>query len=270
VLPSPACEREKIENRVHIMIYLLTILAHNEEKTIASVIREFIEEANKLNMRMVVHVIDDNSNDNTYQFAIKSGAKVYSSDGYGLVSAFRKGTEVALKTDADYFITVDADGQHSADDMINLISKVQEGYDLILGNRLHIKPMGMSSIHFYGNIILSKIISLLVNCFISDSQTGYRIFNRKVAEHCKCNTSKFNYAQEFVITASFKNYRIGEVPIYSKERQFGSSRLTKNLLKYLFHVSRVLLKLTFEYKLYQHKSIDKFYQYLFSIGHPSL
>ncbi len=236
------------------MKYLLTLSTKNEEESISYVIKEFYEEAKKLNISLYIHVIDDHSNDKTCQRALKSGATIFYNDGKGLASAFKKEMEVGLKTDADFFIHIDADGQHSPSDLHKFISMISEGYDLILGNRLHIRPNKMSFFHFAGNIVLSKIISILATRKISDSQTGYRLLNRKVAEYCKCESSTFTYTQELIIRASVQKFCIGEVPVYIRERQYGTSRLVKNPLTYSYRVLNDLLKLIFDIKLFSKNS----------------
>jgi hypothetical protein len=218
------------------MRYLLTMSARNEGDTIASVISEFLKEANKLNISLNIHVIDDNSRDKPYSIVRDLGIPVFSIDGHGLAESFKKEIEIALMTDADYFIHIDADGQHSSADLINFIIKISEGYDLVLGNRLHIRPIGMSIFRYYGNIFFSKIVSILANKVISDSQTGYRLMHRDLAKSCMCITSKFTYTQEQIIRAAINNFRIGEVPIVARPRKNGKSRLVKNPFYYLFRV----------------------------------
>lgn len=222
--------------------------AHNEEATIETVISQFMAEADGLGLSFKVQVIDDHSTDNTRHLVEQMGIPVYHvRHETGLASAFRTEIEAALSSEADYFIHVDADGQHRAEDLSLFLSKVSEGYDLILGNRLHVLPVNMSELRYEGNILLSKIISLLAGQVICDSQTGFRIISRRVAETCQIKSS-YTYTQEQIVRASHAGFRIAEVPIFIGPRLAGQSRLMRSPFHYLARVFEDLERLAAELK----------------------
>jgi hypothetical protein len=100
------------------MRYLLTIPARNEAATISEVINEYLEEASRLGITLTVQVVDDNSTDDTFKIVKDMHIPIYKVEtGSGLANVFRKEMELALLSDADIFIHVDADGQHSAQDL---------------------------------------------------------------------------------------------------------------------------------------------------------
>lgn len=89
----------------------------------------------------------------------------------------------------------------------------------------------MSWMKRFGNIAFSFVISALSNRRISDSQTGFRAFTKRVAKEIPI-ISNYTYTQEQIIRVSKKNFSIKEVPIYFAKRSDGNSRLMKNALTY--------------------------------------
>ncbi len=228
------------------MRYLLTMPARNEAATISTVINEFLNEAFHLRIDLSVQVVDDGSEDDTFNIVKNMNIPIYRiENGSGLANVFRKEMETALLSDAAFFIHVDADGQHRAKDLYLFIEKLSEGYDLVLGNRLHTRPPGMPDIHYHANILLSKIVSILSGEEISDSQTGYRGISRQLVESINIS-SKFTYTQEQIIRATYKGFKVGEVCITPRIRMSGDSRLVKNPFYYLNNVFADLEKLSEE------------------------
>jgi len=220
--------------------YLLTIPAKNEETTICKVISNFLFFAKSNGIDLSIQVVDDHSTDDTYSKASSTVANVISNNNkQGLAFCFREEMVSALKTNADVIIHTDADGQYSPLDLMSLIQKYHEGFDLVLGNRLLNQPEGMSNIRYKGNILLSQLISELINIKIYDSQTGYRVFSRRIAEEITI-ISKFTYTQEQIIRAAHLNFKIAEIPIRFFSRPDKKSRLMRSPFEYLQKVAEDL------------------------------
>ena len=230
------------------MRYLLTIPARNEENTIAGVINDFRRESEILGFNLSIQVIDDNSSDNTYLVARDLGVSVYTVESSSLADVFRHEMEFAKSFGADIIIHADADGQHSARDLAPLLTKISNGCDIVLGNRLHCRPPGMPDINYAANRLISEMVSILTGIQISDSQTGYRVMRRSVIESLKI-TSQFTYTQEQIIRAAHIGLHIGEVGIDVRQRAYGVSRLVKNPFYYLKNAFSEIELLAFELKL---------------------
>lgn len=107
------------------------IPAFNEEKTIGKVVSQLKELGD-------VFVTDDCSVDKTSDVAILAGANVIKHvQNKGYEESLRTGFSAAYKWGAMYFVTCDADGQHSFDD-INRVCEtlVKEDLALVIGERL--------------------------------------------------------------------------------------------------------------------------------------
>ena len=81
-----------------------------------------------------------------------------------------------------------------------------------------------------GNIAFSKVISKLTGMKISDCQTGFRAFTKKVAREISI-ISNHTYTQEQIIRAVNQKFKIKEVPVYFAKRK-GKSRLMTNPFDY--------------------------------------
>ena len=149
------------------MKVIITIPAYNEEKTIPRVLAEIREVLSSTAYRYEILVVDDGSKDRTAEIAEQHGARVVRKKHQGLAETFQIEMQECLKLKADIIVHTDADGQYHPQHIPELIAKVQEGYDLILGNRFshqvnHIRVTSISicKLHFIGivNIIAIREI----------------------------------------------------------------------------------------------------------------
>ena len=107
----------------------IVIPAFNEAKTIKSVIEDVIQFGNPI-------VVDDGSTDNTSERAIEAGAiAVKHNINKGYDQALSTGFLKAFEIGAQIVITFDADGQHDSKMIPQYLKYIDEGYDLICGNR---------------------------------------------------------------------------------------------------------------------------------------
>ena len=213
------------------MKIVVTIPAFNEEKSIREAVTGIKKVMNSGRYTYKILVVDDGSKDRTAQAARKSGAVVYSHPkNYGLAETFRTEIEKALMLKADVIVHIDADMQYKPEEIPNLLKEIKKGYDLVLGSRFKGKIEEMPLIKRIGNIAFSKAISQITGMRISDAQTGFRAFTRKIAESVPI-TSGHTYTQEQIIRAVKQKFRIKEVPIYFAKRD-GKSRLITSTFGY--------------------------------------
>jgi len=222
---------------------IVTIPAYNEEETIAKVIQD-IKKVNKI---YEVLVVDDGSVDNTKEIAKKNGAIVVSHPrNYGLAEAFRTEVKECLKLKADIIVHTDADGQYLASDIPRLIKEVEEGHDLVLGNRFLGGIESMPLLKKLGNKAFSNAISKIIRQQVGDCQTGFRAFTREVAEKIEIK-SDHTYTQEQIIRAVNQKFKIKEIGTYFKKRD-GESRLMRNPFEYALKAWINILRIYRDYQ----------------------
>lgn len=215
------------------MVIVVTIPAYNEQKTIGDALKLIKKSLDKsvYKGKYKLLVVDDGSKDNTASAAKKAGAIVYSHPkNYGLAECFKTEIEKCIEMDADVIVHIDADLQYNPDEIPKLLNEINNGYDLVLGSRFDGKIEYMPFVKKIGNIAFSKVVSQVVGFRISDAQTGFRAFTRRVAEKVQI-TSNHTYTQEQIIRAVRQKFRIREVPIYFAKRE-DKSRLIGNPFGY--------------------------------------
>lgn len=190
------------------MKILAIIPAYNEEKNIGQVIRGVKKYTNN------IIVIDDGSKDKTYQISLENGAKVYHHlINRGLGGALGTGIEAALLEKADIIATLDADGQHDPNEIPFLLKPIMDGEaDIVIGSRF-LKAQKMPFFRRMGNYFFNFITFLLFGIWCTDSQSGMRAFNRKVAERLEDFTSGMEVSSEIIKEIKFHKFRLKEVPI---------------------------------------------------------
>ena len=209
---------------------IITIPAFNEERTLPLVLEEIKAVMKQTAYRYSLLVLDDGSRDKTVEAANAHGAIVVSNhSNLGLAETFRREMHECVRRKADIIVHTDADGQYHPQHIPELIKKVSEGYDLVLGSRFQRRVAPMPWLKRLGNIAFSKVLTSLTKVKITDSTTGFRAFTAAVAKDINyINT--FTYTQEQIIKAAKQGFKIAEIPIMT--RQTRESRLFKNPLQY--------------------------------------
>ncbi len=214
---------------VNSMKVLITIPAYNEERTLPLVLEEIKEVMKQTSHQYEILVVDDGSRDRTAEISQRHGAVVVSKKHQGLAETFKKEIQECLKRKADIIVHTDADGQYPPQHIPELIKKIQEGYDLVLGSRFRIPGAPLPFLKRVGNRAFSRILSSLTKVKLTDTTTGFRAFTAEVAREITfINT--FTYTQEQIIKVAKQGFRIAEIPIRSRKTR--ESRLFKNPFQY--------------------------------------
>lgn len=192
----------------------IVIPAYNEEKAIGKVLIDLNAVFKNSGKSYEIVVIDDCSTDSTAQEAKKYGAKVIKhilNTGSGGATA--TGLSYAYQKNFNVAATLDADGQHTAEDLLKGLEIIKNSdIDLLIGSRL-INKDGMSRVKVIGNKGLSYITYLLFGVKVTDSQSGLRIYSSKALKTLKWQTSGYEFCSEMLWRARQKKLLIKEYPI---------------------------------------------------------
>jgi glycosyltransferase involved in cell wall biosynthesis len=226
------------------MQIIVSIPAYNEEQTIVKVIEDIKKHMRGYSYKILV--IDDGSTDKTAKLAKKAGAIVYSnSRNLGLAETFQIELKKCLELKADIIIHTDADGQYPAIYIPELIKKIKEGYDLVLGARFSGRLRHMPFMKLLGNRAFAKALSNMLKIKITDSTTGFRAFTSRVAKEIQfINT--FTYTQEQLIKAANQGFKIAEIPI--KTRRTRKSKLFRSSSQYALKAWTNILRIYRDYE----------------------
>ncbi len=215
--------------------------AYNESAVIGNVVSSAVQDFADSPYLIDLVVVDDGSKDDTANIAKQNGAVVIQHViNIGAGGATATGLSYAQQQGFDIACTMDADGQHSSEDVVEGIDQlISQQADLLIGSRL-IDDEGMSKIKILGNKGLSIITYLLFGTNTTDSQSGLRIFSRKAIEQLKWKTSGYEFCSEMLWRAKQEKLIIGEYPIkaiytdYSKakgQNNWNAINIVKSLIK---------------------------------------
>ena len=125
-----------------------------------------------------VIVVDNGSDDGSGELARRAGAIVVSEPRRGYGSAYLAGFDAAR---GDYIVMVDADLSYDLHEIPRFVAHLDQGAQLVMGNRLEsIQPGAMSWLHRVGNPLLTGILNLLVGARLADVHCGMRAIRRDV------------------------------------------------------------------------------------------
>lgn len=214
------------------------IPAFNEEKSISGIIREV------RGFGVDAVVVDDGSEDNTSAIAEKENAHVIRHNRrLGKGFSLRDGFDYAARSNYDFIITMDADGQHEASaipEFINMAEQTKAA--VVIGNRMD-NPAGMPPLRIWTNKFMSRVISLICGQDIPDTQCGYRLFTKDAISAVDIKARKFEVESELLVKLARKGCKIESLSIRSIYAGESSKiRPVRDTFRFLFFVTGILLR----------------------------
>lgn len=184
----------------------------NEARTLGTCIQKAQATMRRLGICGEVIVADNGSTDGSQELAEGLGARVVPIQARGYGNALRGGIAAARGI---FIIMGDSDDSYDFTQLGDFISKLREGYDLVMGNRFHggIHPGAMPFLHRYlGNPVLSGLGQLFFGCPVSDFQCGLRGFRKATIDKLELQTTGMEFSTEMVVKATLFKLRIAEIP----------------------------------------------------------
>ena len=184
----------------------------NEAETLAFCVRQAVAALRDNNIPGEVVVADNGSTDGSQQIAADEGARVVHVPIQGYGAALLAGIEAAR---GQYVLMADADASYDFGQLPRFLPKLEDGYDLVMGNRFsgEIKPGAMPPLHRYlGNPVLSFIGRLFFGIPVRDFHCGIRAFRRNAILDLNLRTTGMEFASEMVVKSSLAGLRLAEVP----------------------------------------------------------
>ena len=219
----------------------LIIPAYNEAKMVGKVVRDLHKTFTKTSYEFQVVVVNDGSSDDTATLARAGGAHVIDhiiNSGSGAATA--TGLSYAHSKDFDVAATLDADGQHDANDVLQGVNNLLKGdADLLIGSRI-IESGDMSLLKTIGNKGLSIITLMLFGINVTDSQSGLRIFSKVALKELRWKTSGYEFCSEMLWRANQAGLRIAEYPIKAIYTEYSMGKGQSNWNG--FNIVKVLLR----------------------------
>lgn len=211
------------------------IPAKNEEKGLSLLLPRLKE----LHPAAEVIVVNDGSTDSTIEVARSLGARVVS-------HPYSKGNGASIKSGLreaknPIIVCMDADGQHRPEDIEQLLKKLNEGFDLVVGARSH---EGQANVHrSLANGFYNKFASWMVGHKIDDLTSGFRAIKReKFLEFISLLPNKFSYPTTITMSFFRSGYSVAYVPITVQKRVEGTQshvRLMADGIRFLIIIFKI-------------------------------
>ncbi len=191
------------------MSVAIGIPAFNEERNIGVIITKLKKVSN------LIIVCDDGSTDLTAEIARELGAVVIShskNQGYG--AAIKSIFLEAKKRQVDALVTFDADGQHRVEDIERVLEPIKSNdADAVIGSRFLDERTEIPRYRKIGVKVITELTNVTTGSKITDSQSGFRAYNKKVLENIIPTESGMGISTEILIKIQEKGLRITEIPI---------------------------------------------------------
>ena len=195
--------------------------AYNEATRIQPVIEAIAEKG----YNMII--VNDGSTDNTLEVITESKRKypdkihIYSliiNRGVGV--ATQTGFDAVLRFNPRYVVSMDSDGQHSAEDLDNVIRPLVSGeVQAVIG----VRPFDeMPFSRNFANNIMNLLTRIFYKVNVSDSQTGFRAITCEALRKIDINAKGYLISSEFIREVNDNGIPFAEVPIktiYTPETQ---------------------------------------------------
>ena len=237
----------------------IIIPTYNEKDNI----RKLIQTIFGISKDITIIVVDDNSPDKTGEIADAIKKKypklkvIHRTKKNGRGGACIEGFKQALKEGSEYIFEMDADFSHDPIDIPRLLTKVLEGYDMVIGSRYlkgsKILNWGLKRTIFsrFANIYARAILGIPIH----DYTNGYRCYTREALEAIdfdKIEAAGYIVLSEMSYQLHKKGLKIGEIPITFVNRKRGISNLSKHEITSAF---TSVIRLRWDYiKDVSHKS----------------
>lgn len=190
----------------------------------------------KINGRIVI--VDDNSTDGTGELADSLAYQypnisvIHRPGKLGLGSAYKDAFQFLLQ-DPQIAVVMEMDGDlsHEPEYIPSFITKIQEGYDVVIGSR-YIYEGGVDKAWSPMRRLISKsanfLTTLLTGLTVNDCTSGFRAYDSyalRIINLSKIRSNNYAFQIDMLFHCSKSGCEIAETPIIFKARVHGSSKL---------------------------------------------
>jgi glycosyltransferase involved in cell wall biosynthesis len=196
----------------------------DERNTVVEIVRRM--RAVELTVDLEILIVDDGSTDGTRdvlrQLADSTVRVITHEHNRGKGAAIRTGLE---QVSGDLVLVQDADLEYDPEDWPKLIAPILRGKaQVVYGSRFTGERRNMLFLHWVGNRFLSLVTNVLYNTTLSDMETCYKLFDRRVLEGIKLRAQRFEFEPEITAKILRRGIRIYEVPISYTGREFDEGK----------------------------------------------
>lgn len=182
-------------------------------------------------------VVNDGSTDKTARVVTDCGAILIS-------HPYSMGNGAAIKTGAraasrNILVTMDADGQHDPENIIRLLSKIDEGFEMVVGARSY--ESQASKRRWIGNQLYNNLASTIVGKKVEDLTSGFRAVKTNIfRRYLYLLPNGFSYPTTITMAFFRNGFPVAYIPIKANKRVGKSHlRLFKDGLRFLIIIFKI-------------------------------
>jgi len=189
---------------------VVVVRVYNEAQVVRGVISELVQAG------LSVIAVDDASTDSSAQEIDAAGAlRISHPVNLGAGGALQTGYEAALRfTDARYIACFDADGQHQLGDLLAMVERIREGWDVVMGSRFLDSKTQMSPLRRIILRLATRIMNRRSGTQLTDAHNGLRLITRDVAARIRLSRTGMAYASELEEQLTGPGLRVVEHPVH--------------------------------------------------------
>lgn len=196
---------------------------YNEKKTLEKILQRVNSVRFPENISKEIILVNDASTDGTREIIdrlSKDYIVIHHEKNKGKGASITDGLK---RSTGDIAIIQDADMEYDPEDINKLLPPILEGKaDVVYGSRfISSQPHRVLYFwHYVGNVFLTFISNMFTNLNLTDMETCYKMFNRKVIDVIKDKLISRRFGIEPELTARVKRFRIYEVGISYSGRTY--------------------------------------------------
>ena len=205
----------------------IVVPAFNEETSIAEVLTRVLALSFE-GLEWEVVVVDDGSSDRTAEILhgfldVKRLKILTHKKNQGKGAALRNGIENSSGVIVAF---QDSDLEYDPGQLPTLVREIQRGTDVVYGSRFLGQAQDMTFLFNFGNRFLSLCTSLIYRAQVSDMETGFKVFRRRVLDGLELKSQGFDIEPEITAKILKKGISIKEVPIDYRARAKTHKKIT--------------------------------------------
>jgi glycosyltransferase involved in cell wall biosynthesis len=196
----------------------------DERNTVVEIVRRM--RSVELPVDLEIVIVDDGSTDGTRdvlrQLADSTVRVINHEVNRGKGAAIRSGL---VHVTGDLVLVQDADLEYDPEDWPKLLNPILRGKArVVYGSRFTGERRNMLFLHWIGNRFLSLVTNVLYNTTLSDMETCYKLFDRKLLDGITLRAQRFEFEPEVTAKILRRGIRIYEVPISYTGREFDEGK----------------------------------------------
>ena len=199
----------------------IVVPIYNESENITLLINEIFDVMGKHKLDFELIIVNDGSVDNTINVLEtisleKQLIVINLRKNYGQTAALAAGFD---NSNGEIIVTLDGDLQNDPNDIPNLITKINEGYDLICGWRFERKDKLIN--RRIPSKIANRLIGKVTGIFLHDYGCSLKAFKREIIKDIKLYGELHRFLP---VLANIEGAKIKEIKVNHRKRKYGYSK----------------------------------------------